>query len=192
MKRMKVLFGNRRMMVLLTLAILVLAATALVASSASVTATSANPGNTFTSGLLKIDNSVNIANGNVETAILTPPAYMKPGDPAVTGSVTISNAGTIPGTFTLTKSRTAYSGPAGLDNVLQLVVTEDGAQIYSGSLAGFLGGGSSNTYGLGVWNPAATHVFDFSVTWPGTNADTVDSAVMGAQCTYAFTWVAAQ
>ena len=45
MKRMKVLFGNRRMMVLLTLAILVLAATALVASSASFTATSANPSN---------------------------------------------------------------------------------------------------------------------------------------------------
>ena len=45
MKRMKVLFGNRRMMVLLTLAILVLAATALVASSASFTATSANPDN---------------------------------------------------------------------------------------------------------------------------------------------------
>ena len=43
MKRMKVLFGNRRMMVLLTLAILVLAAAALVASSASFTATSANP-----------------------------------------------------------------------------------------------------------------------------------------------------
>ena len=52
MKRMKVLFGNRRMMVLLTLAILVLAATALVASSASFTATSANPGNIFTAGTL--------------------------------------------------------------------------------------------------------------------------------------------
>ena len=56
MKRMKVLFGNRRMMVLLTLAILVLAATALVASSASFTATSANPGNMFTAGNLSLDN----------------------------------------------------------------------------------------------------------------------------------------
>ena len=52
MKRFKVLFGNRRMMVLLTLAILVLAATALVASSASFTATSANAGNVFTAGSL--------------------------------------------------------------------------------------------------------------------------------------------
>ncbi len=43
MKRMKVLIGNRRMMVLLTLAILVLAAAAIIASSASFTATSANP-----------------------------------------------------------------------------------------------------------------------------------------------------
>ena len=56
MKRMKVLFGNRRMMVLLTLAILVLTATALVASSASFTATSANPDNVFTSGSLSITN----------------------------------------------------------------------------------------------------------------------------------------
>ena len=54
MKRMKVLFGNRRMMVLLTLAILVLAATALVASSASFTATSANPDNVFTAGNSRI------------------------------------------------------------------------------------------------------------------------------------------
>ncbi len=52
MKRMKVLFGNRRLMVLLTLAILVLAATALIASSASFTATSANLSNTFTAGTL--------------------------------------------------------------------------------------------------------------------------------------------
>ena len=50
MKRMKVLFGQRRIMVLATLAILVLTAAALVASSASFTATSANPGNVFTAG----------------------------------------------------------------------------------------------------------------------------------------------
>ena len=43
MKRMKVLFGQRRIMVLATLAILVLTAAALVASSASFTAQSANP-----------------------------------------------------------------------------------------------------------------------------------------------------
>ena len=52
MKRMKVLFGQRRVMVLATLAILVLVAAALVASSASFTATSANPGNAFTAGVL--------------------------------------------------------------------------------------------------------------------------------------------
>ena len=54
MKRIKVLFGKRRMMVLLTLTVLVLAAAALVASSASFTATSANPGNVFTAGSLSI------------------------------------------------------------------------------------------------------------------------------------------
>jgi predicted ribosomally synthesized peptide with SipW-like signal peptide len=53
MKRMKVLFGNRRMMVMLTLAILVLAAAAIIASSASFTA-SANVSNTFTAGSLQL------------------------------------------------------------------------------------------------------------------------------------------
>ena len=54
MKRFKVLFGNRRMMVLITLAVLVLAATALIASSASFTAQSANANNMFTTGSLSL------------------------------------------------------------------------------------------------------------------------------------------
>ena len=44
MKRMKVLFGKRRAMVLVTLAVLVLAAAALIASSASFTTSRANVG----------------------------------------------------------------------------------------------------------------------------------------------------
>ena len=43
MKRMKVLIGKRRVMVIATLAILVLAAAALAASSASFTATVGQP-----------------------------------------------------------------------------------------------------------------------------------------------------
>ena len=43
MKRMRVLFGQRRMMVLVTLTILVLAAVALAASSASFTAPRRTP-----------------------------------------------------------------------------------------------------------------------------------------------------
>lgn len=54
MKRMKTLFGNRRMMVMLTLAILVLTAAALIASSASFTAQSANVTNTFATGNLTV------------------------------------------------------------------------------------------------------------------------------------------
>ena len=60
MKRMKVLFGQRRVMVLVTLAVLVLAAAALVASSASFTATSANPDNTFTAGVMSLGNSKDV------------------------------------------------------------------------------------------------------------------------------------
>ena len=102
MKRMKVLFGNRRMMVLLTLAILVLAATALVASSASFTATSANPGNVFTAGALTISNKDTAGLSREGTTVLNlTAAAMKPSD-TVSGTAVIKNTGSIAGTFKLT------------------------------------------------------------------------------------------
>ena len=54
MKRVKVLLGRRRMLVLATMAVLLLAVGVIVASSASFTATSANPGNVFTAGILSM------------------------------------------------------------------------------------------------------------------------------------------
>ena len=72
MKRMKVLFGNRRMMVLLTLAILVLAAAALIASSASFTATSANPATCSLPGTLSIHQRQDTSSGTSD--------LMMPGD----------------------------------------------------------------------------------------------------------------
>ena len=93
MKRMKVLFGNRRMMVMLTLAILVLAAAALIASSASFTATSANPNNTFTAGSLYISNEDTGGNSRDGVQVLNLMASgMKPGD-VVTGTAVIGNSG---------------------------------------------------------------------------------------------------
>ena len=91
MKRMKVLIGKRRMMVLLTLTVLVLAAAALVASSASFTASSANPGNMFTAGTLTMSNS------KANTAVVTA-AQMMPGQ-TTSGGVTVTNTGDVSGDF---------------------------------------------------------------------------------------------
>src|SRR5450756_1519584 len=57
MKRMKFLFGQRRMQVLLTLAVLLLAASVVIGSGANFTSTSANAGNVFTAGNLSHLNS---------------------------------------------------------------------------------------------------------------------------------------
>ncbi len=111
MKRMKVLFGNRRMMVLLTLAILLLAATALVASSASFTASSANVSNTFTTGNLTMTNGV----------VSFAPGKLMPNHD-LTGTVTLT-ATADGGTASLSLKRTALTGPAALASKLTLTVT---------------------------------------------------------------------
>jgi hypothetical protein len=186
MKRMKVMFGQRRIMILATLAILVLAAAALAASSANFTATSANPGNMFTAGNLAIDNSK--GNGASESAILTA-ANMKPGDPATTGTVTVKNIGSVAGVFSLTKTMVADADSLG--SVLQLTIKEGATTLYSGSLAGYLvtTPANSNTIGIGTWNANIGHTYDFSVSWPATHTGApTDTALMGKTCTYRFQW----
>ena len=88
-------------MVLVTLVVLVLAAAALIASSASFTATSANPNNVFTAGSLYISNEDTAGNSREGVQVLNLTASaMKPGD-VVTGTAVIGNSGTSSGAFTL-------------------------------------------------------------------------------------------
>ena len=56
MKRFKVLFGQRRFQVLVTMAVLLLAVSVIVASGANFTAQTANAGNVFTAGALTMTN----------------------------------------------------------------------------------------------------------------------------------------
>jgi len=173
MKRMQVLFGQRRLMVLVTLAALVLTAAVVIGSGASFTATSANPGNVFTAGSLYIDNSLE------GTAILTA-VNMKPGD-TVTGTVTLENVGTVSGAFSVTKGQVADAD--GLGDVLQLSVAEGASSVYSGDLSGAMSGVS-----LGTWAPEAPHTYTFTVTWPNGTGVPDDNAFMGTTCTYRFDW----
>ena len=57
MKRFKILFGQRRLQVLVALAALLLAVSVVIGSGASFTSTSANPSNVFTAGNLSHSNS---------------------------------------------------------------------------------------------------------------------------------------
>jgi hypothetical protein len=112
---------------------------------------------------------------------------MKIGDSA-TGSVTISNTGSLAGAYTLTGSG---SGSSVLANQLTLKIYADvdnsGTPVYDGSLGGF------SSVSLGTF--AATtgsHAYYFHVTLPTTGADTTDNAFQGLSATETFTWSAVQ
>ena len=185
MKRMMILFGQRRMMVLVTLTILVLAAAALAASSASFTATSANPGNMFTAGTLSMSNS--------DAAAIWTISDLKPGDTdVVLGSVTIGNTGSVAGLFSMSASGLADTPGANggdLSDVLVVTVRDGATTVYSGSLAGLV---TASPIGLGTWAAGASHTYDFLVSWPDGgvpgSATTGDNAYQGSACSIDLTW----
>jgi hypothetical protein len=112
---------------------------------------------------------------------------MKIGDSA-TGSITISNTGNLPGSYTLAGSG---SGNSTLANQLTLTIYADadnsGSPVYNGSLGGF------SSVSLGTF--AATtgsHTYYFHVTLPTTGSDTTDNAFQGLSASESFTWSAVQ
>lgn len=144
-----------------------------VGSSASFSADSANPANTFTAGTLTHTNSK-------DGAILTA-GNLKPGD-SQTGEVTITNTGTLPGTFTL--KTTSVSGD--LLPKLSVVITDttNGTDVYTGALAQvgnrplageFPANGGSRTYRFKV-----------------TLAQDADNSFQGKSATAAFAWAEVQ
>ena len=186
MKRMKFLFGQRRMQVLLTLAVLLLAASVVIGSGASFTSQSANTGNVFTAGNLSMSNDLN---GDPIVQFVTP--KMRPGD-SVNGTVTLSNTGDVPGAFSLTKS--AVTGSAGLAAKLDLVIQEVnglGADVGAATFTGKLNVAISNQ-SLGIWQATgatATHHYKFTVTWPNSpRMDAGDNLLKGASASCDFTW----
>jgi len=191
MKRFKVLFGQRRMQVLLTLAVLLLAASVVIGSGANFTSASANPSNVFTAGNLAHTNS------KAGAAILTA-ALMKPGDTA-TGTVTITNSGNIAGQFSLATSNLADTPGANLgklSDVLQLKIMDGTNQIYSGPIKSVGIVQLPNTFSPSVysWPTSAAHTYTFTVTFPdaGTpgSATTGDNAYKGSSMTIQFDWTA--
>jgi hypothetical protein len=167
-----------------------LAAVGLAAGSgADFTSASANPANTFSSGTLTHTNSKNAA------ALLTA-AAMKPGE-TKTGSVTITNTGTLPGTFTLSKSSLTNpslgSGGEKLSDQIDLVIKDGDTTVYSGklgamsaiSLDGDLGAAGTQQFGKSG-SATATHTYDFTVTLPAATGD----AFQGTSTSVQYDWTA--
>jgi hypothetical protein len=185
MKRFKVLFGQRRFQLLATMAVLLLAASVVVASGASFTSESANAANVFSSGTLAMTNT----NTGMSATIID----MVPND-FRDASVTIKNTGTVRGDFYLEPVFVTADTQL-IAEELDLVITDSAtnAEVYNGKLSAL------PQEWLGLWAAGETHTYDFHLSFPdkgttaGLNGAGVvgnDNTYMGASTTVAFNWTA--
>jgi hypothetical protein len=183
MKRVKILMGQRRMQVLVTMAVLLLAAGVIYASSASFTASSTNVSNQFTAGNLKLDDT---SAGN-QTLTFTA-AKLWPGHD-ITGTA-IMNVISDGGSADLYLKRTSLTndvqGPGGqnLSDVVTLTVSDGASIVYGPTLMS----DSALATGVNLETIAATgatgvsHTFTFTVSFP--NGDDGSLANGGADNPY--------
>ncbi|TML94852.1 MAG: hypothetical protein E6G03_10435 [Actinobacteria bacterium] len=134
--------------------------------------------NAFASGSLTMSRS---GSGAIFSA-----SAMKIGDTA-TGSVTITNTGSLSGAYSLAGSS---SGSSALSSQLNLKLYKDvdgGTAIYDGSLGGF------SSVALGTFAASGdSHTFYFHVSFPTTGTDAGDNALQGLSASTTFTWSATQ
>jgi spore coat-associated protein N len=143
------------------------------------TSSSSNPGNSVTAGTLTMTNSASGA--AVITAAANPGKdNMKPGD-SVSGSVTITNSGSLPANMTLSISHAVNTFPSGDVN---LVITDGATQVYSGSVAD-----TSSAIALGsAWAAGASHTYTVTVSIPST----ADNDAQGKGASFELDWNGAQ
>jgi hypothetical protein len=162
-----------------------------VASGADFTAASANPANTFSTGTLSIDNS------KEGSAILTA-SGLKPGAAATAGTVDIANAGSLSGTFSLSRQAPVDSDTTHpLSAKLNLGVVVCGVFVgatpptcgdgddttkYTGTIAGM-----SSSQALGTYAAGDKHRYKFSVALDSS----AGNAYQGDSSSVEFDWNAA-
>jgi spore coat-associated protein N len=144
------------------------------------TSATSNPGNSVQSGTLTMTNS---ATGAAVVTATTPvnKDNMQPGD-SVTGSVTITNSGSLPATMSLAISHAVNGFPAGS---LALAVKEGSTTLYSGAVAN-----SSAAIALGgtAWAAAEAHTYTVTVSIPST----ADNTAQGKSASFDLDWSGAQ
>ncbi|MFW5473768.1 TasA family protein [Knoellia sp. CPCC 206450] len=162
--------------VLVPLTVLLAAGALAVGSGATFSSETSNTISTVTSGTLLHTNSKNGA----EIFGLT---NFKPGD-TLNGSVTITNTGSLPATFSLTEtsSANAFTG-----EYLKLAIknTTSGVTVYDGTFGGLVDGTKND---LGVVAPGAANVYTFTVTL----AQDAPNSEQGKTATAAYQWSSVQ
>ena len=137
--------------VLVPLATVLAAGAVAVGSGATFSSTSGNTISAVTSGTLTQSNSkANAAIFNL--------ADMKPGD-TLNGTLTITNTGSLPATFSLTEVSSA-NGFTGENLKLTITNTTTNAQVYSGTFGGLEDGAAED---LGVIQNGVANNFRFTV-----------------------------
>lgn len=187
MQRISALWHESPLKIVSALFVLSLAAMMAVASGASFTSTSANPGNIVTAGTMSHSNS------KAGSAILNVTG-LKPAQ-SDSGTVDITNTGDSAGVFTLTKSNVLNGDTVNpLSSKLDLLVEDLGPpsaptapqQRYAGKL------GAMGAIGLGTYTTGEAHRYKFTVTFPdgGTPSGptTGDNAYKGDSVELDYNW----
>jgi spore coat-associated protein N len=167
------------------LMMLLLAAGLAVGSGASFTASTASPGNMVTAGALTIDN--NKKDSGTQSAIFNI-SDMRPGQSS-SGTVTVTNTGSVPGVFNLALSGTTPGGAgSNLANRLHLKVEElDGLGAVTGTpFADAVVNTMGSTNALGTWNGGDSHTYKLTVSWPSGLSG--DDAYQGSTLQLDFAW----
>jgi hypothetical protein len=189
MSRLSILVARPRR-TLAALATVLVAVGITAASGADFTATSANADTTFATGTLTITNS------RAAQTVMTSTADMRPGDPARTGTVDITNAGSLSGVFSLQRGTVVDSDSSNpLSGKLDVVVKDCGdfssgtptcdpgdTVKYTGTVAAM-----SSAVALGTFAGLEKHRYEFSVS-VNTSAG---NAYQGDNSVVPFTWNAA-
>ncbi|GLB68730.1 CalY family protein [Arthrobacter mangrovi] len=167
----------RRSRILIPLAGLLVAGAVAVGSGADFAASSVNSGNAFTAGSLSQTNS------KADKAVFNM-SNLKPGD-SVTGSVTITNSGSLPASFTLKETATnGFTDPALL--TLKVTDTKNSSTVYSGAL------GALGTKDLGSWAAGEARDFVFTATLSPAAGNTEQGKTATAEYTWGSTQAAGQ
>ena len=135
---------------------------------------------------------------------------MRPGD-SDSGTVDITNAGTLSGDFflkqTIAAARAGHPEDTALKNSLQLTVTDcgdvaapncaspvGGAPVYTGAMTGFTSQTALKKLAgtQAKWPAGEAHHFKFDVSFPNdpNAADGADDAAQGGQVSATYTWKA--
>lgn len=180
-------FSNRhRLRLLASLAVIAAVAALVYASGADFTARTANASNTFSSGILAMDNSLPGAVLKVERLV--------PGETR-SGRVTITNSGDVTGQFFLDAVEIGPETTLDFDGKLDLRITDaQDAMVYSGKLRDLSRTELTTDVLGGLWTPGSSRTYTFAVTFPSAGYDAngvgLDNPYKHAVATATFRWTA--